>query len=105
MTGQHADPIGAPTFRARLAAWLRTAPGRYRKAIAGLWGYLTVPVVVGIVALAGVHIDGDTAAWIIAVGSVLLGTGAVAGAKPNDAPAPRVDPLYAEGVARGPDLD
>ncbi|WP_020657386.1 hypothetical protein [Amycolatopsis benzoatilytica] len=87
--------------RQRLAVWLRTAPGRYRKAIAGLWGYLTVPVVVGILALVGVHIDGDTAAWIIAAGAAILGTGAVVRAKPNDAP-PAVDPLYAEDVPRLP---
>ncbi|MFF4600168.1 hypothetical protein [Amycolatopsis sp. NPDC001319] len=68
----------------KLAAWARTAPGRYRKALAGLWGYLTVPAVVGILAAVGVHIDGDTAALIITVGSAVLGTTAIVRAKPND---------------------
>lgn len=47
-------------------------------------GNLTVPVVVGVLALAGVHIDPDTAALVIALGSALLGTAAVASSKPND---------------------
>ncbi len=82
----------------RLAAWLRAASGRYRKALAAVWGYLTVPAVVGIVALAGVHIDGDTAAWIITLGSALLGTGAVVKAKPNGPPL-TVVPLTLAGDA------
>ncbi|WP_033288242.1 hypothetical protein [Amycolatopsis jejuensis] len=71
----------------RLAAWLRTAPGRYRKALAAVWGTLTVPALVGIAALAGWHLDSGTAAVVITVGSAVLGTGAVAVAKPNDPPA------------------
>ncbi|MBB4689837.1 hypothetical protein [Amycolatopsis jiangsuensis] len=104
MTGQHAAPVGEPTVWQRLGAWARTAPGRYRKALAALWGVLTAPVVVGVLAAAGVHIDGDTAALIITAGSLVLGTGAVAASKPNDsATAPAsVDPLYAEDVTRGP---
>ncbi|GAB3376160.1 hypothetical protein [Amycolatopsis echigonensis] len=87
MSGQHAEPIGAPSFWQRLAA----LAGRYRKGLAAAWGYLTVPAVVGIVALAGVQIDGETAAWIIAVGSAVLGTGAVVKTKPNDPPPPATE--------------
>ncbi|MEV8610121.1 hypothetical protein AB0383_19715 [Amycolatopsis sp. NPDC051373] len=76
----------APGRWQRLAAWVRTAPGRYRKAIAGLSGYLTVPAVVGVLAAVGVHIDADTAALVIAIGGGLLGTSAVVRAKPNDPP-------------------
>lgn len=71
-------------FWQKFAAWARTAPGRYRKALAGLWGYLTVPAVVGILAAVGVHIDAGTAALIIAIGGGLLGTTAVVRSKPND---------------------
>ncbi|QYN26677.1 hypothetical protein [Amycolatopsis sp. DSM 110486] len=79
-------PDSTPGRWQKLTAWARTAPGRYRKAIAGLWGYLTVPAVVGVLAAIGVHIDGTTAALIIAVGGGLLGTTAVARAKPNNPP-------------------
>lgn len=91
-------------FWAKAIAWARTAPGRYRKALAGLWGYLTVPVVVLIAHLAGWDMDADTALLVIGIGSAVLGTGAVAAAKPNDntRPAPAVDPLIAEDVNRTP---
>ena len=87
MTGQH-------------AGWLRATPGRYRKALAALWGSLTVPAVVGALALAGVHIDGSTAALIIGIGSAVLGTGAVVAVKPNDPPA--LDTSRAENINRSP---
>jgi hypothetical protein len=69
-------------------AWLRTAPGRYRKALAGFWGYATPPVVVWIAHLAGWDIDADTALLVIGIGSAVLGTGAVVAVKPNDTPRP-----------------
>ena len=62
---------------------LRAALPRFRKGVAAGWGTLTPSVVVGVLLLLGVHIDLDTAAWIIAVGSPLLGTGAVVASKPN----------------------
>ncbi|HWD82811.1 MAG TPA: hypothetical protein VG497_28115 [Kribbella sp.] len=91
-------------FWTKAIAWARTAPGRYRKALAGLWGYLTVPVVVLIAHLAGWDMGADTALLVIGIGSAVLGTGAVAVVKPNDnvRPALAVDPLIAEDVNRGP---
>lgn len=56
---------------------------RYRKALAAMWGTLTTPMVVGVLDLAGIHVDTATATWLIGVGAVILGPAAAALAKPN----------------------
>ncbi|MFB9687719.1 hypothetical protein [Amycolatopsis plumensis] len=74
----------------RLAAWwrtVRTALPRIRKTTAAVWGTLTPPAVVGVLALAGVHIDTATAVLILGVGTAVLAPAAVYRAKANE-PAP-----------------
>ncbi|SFO59438.1 hypothetical protein [Amycolatopsis rubida] len=100
MTGQHADPIGAPSIGQRLADWA----ARFRKALAAVLAVAAVPGVLGLINLIpGVHLDAATFATIVAVVGALAGGGVVA-AVPNKpaAPTPVVDPLYAEDVPRTP---
>lgn len=100
MTGQHADPIGAPSALERLADWV----GRFRKALALVATIAAIPGVLGLINLIpGGHLDAATFAAIMAVVSAVAGGGVVA-AVPNKPanPAPRVDPLYAEDVPRTP---
>ncbi|MBB1154012.1 hypothetical protein [Amycolatopsis dendrobii] len=99
MTGQHADPIGAPSFPQRLADWA----ARFRKALAAVLTIAAVPGVLGLINLIpGVHLDAATFATIVTVVGALAGGGVVA-AVPNKPPnPPAVDPLYAEDVPRIP---
>ncbi|GAA4527571.1 hypothetical protein GCM10023192_11270 [Amycolatopsis samaneae] len=46
-------------------------------------GTHTVPVMVSVLPLVGVHIDPGTAAWIITVGAAILGPAAVTASTPN----------------------
>lgn len=73
-----------------LAAWWRSVRAglpRIRKTTAAVWGTLTPPAVVGVLALAGVHIDTATALLILGVGTAVLAPAAVYRAKANE-PAP-----------------
>ncbi|WP_326565063.1 hypothetical protein VSH64_24795 [Amycolatopsis rhabdoformis] len=111
----------APATRwQKLAAWVRTAPGRFRKAFALVGTIAAIPGVLGLLNLIpGVEISAGTFATVVAVAGALAGGGVVA-AVPNkpsldDAlralkphglyvstadPAPAVDPLIAEDVPR-----
>lgn len=60
---------------------------RIRKTIAAVWSTLTPPAVVGVLELAGVHIDVTAAVLILGVGTAVLAPAAVYRAQANE-PAP-----------------
>ncbi|MEV4053049.1 hypothetical protein AB0J55_17840 [Amycolatopsis sp. NPDC049688] len=69
---------------------------RVRKTTAAVWGTLTPPAVVGVLALAGVHIDTAAAVLILGVGAAVLAPAAVYRAGAN-APAPDATTAPAPG--------
>lgn len=57
---------------------------RVRKTTAAVWGTLTPPAIVGVLALLGFHLDTTTAVLILGVGAAVLTPAAVYHAKAND---------------------
>ncbi|OZM75082.1 hypothetical protein CFN78_02595 [Amycolatopsis antarctica] len=59
---------------------------RYRKAFAALIGAATPAGLVGVLALVGVDITPELAAWLIGIGAAIIAPVAVAGAPANLGP-------------------